>query len=127
MNKNHPFKVLPGELWLIVFENSTKGKGIYKLMKEVHPIFYHSDVTRAFSYTVKEYFESGQLKDEEPYVDGKPHGTRKGYYESGGQLWYERTYVDGKYHGAYKEYYESGQLNFECTCVKYKIMMSYLS
>jgi antitoxin component YwqK of YwqJK toxin-antitoxin module len=60
------------------------------------------------------YYESGQLKDELPYADGKPNGIQKYYYESG-QIHYETPYTDGikNWSGIYKVYYENGQLKEE--------------
>ena len=57
----------------------------------------------------KEYYESGDLERETPYVNGVKHGVLKAYYESGA-LWYEAPYVNGKEHGVEKYYAESGAL-----------------
>lgn len=40
-----------------------------------------------------EYYESGELKSETPYIDGKIHGILKLYYKSG-QLLKEEMWVN---------------------------------
>src|SRR5574344_496144 len=57
----------------------------------------------------KEYYDSGVLKSETPYVNGEIHGIRKIYYESGALTW-EIPYVNGIRHGVEKTYYQSGDL-----------------
>ena len=49
----------------------------------------------------KEYYESGDLWYETPYVNGKEHGISRGYYETGAIEWMA-PYVDGKMHGIKK-------------------------
>lgn len=60
----------------------------------------------------KAYYESGQLEGEGNFKDGKAEGISKAYYESG-QLKQEVNYEDDKREGLAKEYYESGELQFE--------------
>ena len=60
----------------------------------------------------KEYYESGALEVEIPYVNGKMHGISRGYYESGA-LKYETPYVNGAKHGIGKGYHETGALWIE--------------
>ena len=60
----------------------------------------------------KEYYESGELRYEWPYKDGKQHGISKGYSESG-KLEYVWPYTDGKRNGISKGYTESGGLQYE--------------
>jgi antitoxin component YwqK of YwqJK toxin-antitoxin module len=43
----------------------------------------------------KIYYESGILKGEAPFNDGRENGVEKQYYESG-KIWYETTYVGDK-------------------------------
>ena len=57
----------------------------------------------------REYYESGALWGESPYVNGKKHGLEKLYYESG-VLYKEAPYVTGKKHGIEKHYYKTGAL-----------------
>ena len=45
-----------------------------------------------------EYYDSGQLKEETDYLNGKLHGKWLLYHESG-QLWIECNYIDDKKHG----------------------------
>ena len=56
-----------------------------------------------------EYYESGELKSETPYIDSKIHGIEKWYYKSG-ELLFEIPYENGKIHGIWKTYNESGEL-----------------
>lgn len=67
---------------------------------------------------MKGYYESGKLKSETPYQDGKIEGMEKIYYESG-QVKRETPYKNGHAQGLEKEYYESGQL------IKKEILYSY--
>ncbi len=61
---------------------------------------------------LKEYYESGELEKETPYIEGKIHGIEKIYYKSGKLLW-ETPYVKGKIYGIEKIYYASGKLKKE--------------
>ena len=60
----------------------------------------------------KEYYESGALWVETPYVKGKRYGIERGYYESGA-LKFETPYVNDKEHGIDTWYFESGALERE--------------
>jgi len=51
----------------------------------------------------KNYYKSGALYWETPYVNGKMHGIEKWYHESGA-LWREIPYVDSEIHGIVKNY-----------------------
>ena len=66
------------------------------------------------------YYKSGALWIETPYVNGKEHGIVKWYYESGA-LMAETPYVNGKAHGISRLYYESGALQNEIPYVRGKI------
>lgn len=66
----------------------------------------------AYAEVEREYYESGQLKDETHYKDGKLDGIAKGYYESG-QLKTEVHFKDGETDGIFKMYYEGGGLMAE--------------
>ena len=68
----------------------------------------------------KNYYKSGALWWEIPYVNGKMHGIEKWYYESGA-LMAEIPYVDGKRHGIAKWYYASGALQIETPYVRGKM------
>jgi antitoxin component YwqK of YwqJK toxin-antitoxin module len=67
----------------------------------------------------KNYYRSGALWDETPYVNGKMHGIEKWYYESGA-LRGEIPYLNGDIHGIEKLYYESGALSAETPYVNGK-------
>lgn len=85
---------------------------------------------------VNEFYESGELKQEENYRNNRLDGLQKSYYENGnlssegmmkngkivgqtkqyyenGQLWGELNWKDGKLTGISKGYYESGELHKE--------------
>jgi len=49
----------------------------------------------------EQYYESGALMWETPYVNDKRHGIEKQYYESGA-LWWEILYTNGVCHSARK-------------------------
>jgi antitoxin component YwqK of YwqJK toxin-antitoxin module len=61
-----------------------------------------------FSEVVKEYYDSGKLKREENYKNGKLEGSTKSYYERGA-LKTEIYYKNGKAEGFAKTYFESGE------------------
>jgi antitoxin component YwqK of YwqJK toxin-antitoxin module len=67
-----------------------------------------------FTGLVRDYYESGQLKDEWNYKDGNINGDglRRSWYESG-QLKEELNLKDGKPDGLLRFWYESGQLKEE--------------
>ena len=80
------------------------------------------------NHDYKEYYETGQLKRENPIVRGKRHGIEKEYYKNG-KLLSEIPYVKGKKHGIEKEYYINGQLLSEIQYVrdeKHGICKTYL-
>ena len=111
--KSHPFSIFPGELWLIIFENSEMDKDLYRSLINVHSVFRHSDVLRAFSETKRGYYNNnGQLMYEGNYVDGEEQGVSKRWCDNG-QLGYESNWVDGKKQGSSKWGHENGQLRYE--------------
>jgi len=58
---------------------------------------------------VKEYYKSGNLKNESTYNNDILEGVAKGYYETG-ELEWEQSYLNNKLHGTAKSYYKNGQL-----------------
>ena len=62
------------------------------------------------------YWESGQKKYEEHYVQGMKHGPRSAWYE-GGQIRSQGQYINDEEHGTWTEWYPDGrkmrELNFE--------------
>ena len=50
-----------------------------------------------------EYYKSGALSSETPFVNGVANGIAKIYYESGA-LWVETPYVNGERHGISRDY-----------------------
>lgn len=60
----------------------------------------------------KEYYDSGQLKMEVNYSSGKKDGSEKAYYPNG-QVKYHHQYVRGNLHGLARLWFETGQLGME--------------
>lgn len=56
----------------------------------------------------REYHESGQLKFEGAFKDGRGTGIHRRWYE-GGQLLSEGTLVEGRFEGKVASYHENGQ------------------
>ncbi len=65
----------------------------------------------AYAEVRKDYYESGQLRWEGNFKDGKREGIAKSYYESG-QLWKEANLKNGKQHGLVREYYQNGTIKY---------------
>ena len=59
----------------------------------------------------KTYYESGELRYTEKFIDGLRQGEAKFYCESG-ELESTLNYVDGVVQGEKKIYYESGELQY---------------
>ena len=60
----------------------------------------------------REYYDSGKLKKETHYKNGKQEGLRTGWYENGRKE-YIKHYKNGKENGIRKEWDENGRLIFE--------------
>ena len=61
---------------------------------------------------IKEYYESGKLKTEWNYKNGKLKGICKTYYESG-ELMFRYNYKDGERDGVTRSYYKNRKLKYE--------------
>ncbi|MGP8214003.1 MAG: toxin-antitoxin system YwqK family antitoxin [Bacteroidia bacterium] len=61
---------------------------------------------------VREYYNSGKLKFEKPYLEGMLNGLEKDYYENG-NLKRETYYKNGNANGVEKDYYKNGKLWYE--------------
>jgi hypothetical protein len=61
-----------------------------------------------------DYYTSGELMSEVPYINGKPNGTHK-LYHANGNLQITATYNNGKQHGTENWYYRNGNLQFTVT------------
>lgn len=61
---------------------------------------------------VKNYFDSGVLRSELNYDDGKMSGDAKYYFENG-NLSHTRQYKDGDENGLYQGFEESAELNYK--------------
>ena len=78
----------------------------YKLLSGIY-IKYESEVE------VKEYYgDTGNLRFEGEYSNGKRNGKGKEYYKNG-KLMFKGEYLNGKRNGNGKEYYENGDLMFK--------------
>ena len=51
----------------------------------------------------KIYYQNGQLKYEDHYVNDQPHGICKGWYKDGSKM-HEWSYKNGQRHGIDKEW-----------------------
>lgn len=60
----------------------------------------------------KQYYKSGGLELESPFVNGLLHGIRKQYYENGALLLLS-PYINGEQNGIEKQYDQSGQISSE--------------
>ena len=101
------------------FSGDTTSADTYKCeyddTNKVATLYYQSN---QIAYTIpqngigKRYYESGALKYESTFKNGKEEGIGKLYYESGALMW-EVPFKNGKYEGIGKWYYESGALMWE--------------
>jgi antitoxin component YwqK of YwqJK toxin-antitoxin module len=69
---------------------------------------------------IKEYYESGNLKEEMNFKNGKREGISRWYYESG-VLKGERNFKEGELDGIIKWYYDTGSLGTEFNYKKGKL------
>jgi len=60
----------------------------------------------------KNYFATGNLKNELTYVNNRPSGYAKMYYANG-KIEEEGLWENNKWIGKYKRYYENGNLSYE--------------
>ncbi len=60
----------------------------------------------------KQYYLSGELYMESPFINGLQNGIEKHYHKSG-KIWSEIPYKNGNKNGIVKRYYENGQISFE--------------
>jgi antitoxin component YwqK of YwqJK toxin-antitoxin module len=58
------------------------------------------------------WYENGQLKYKEYYIDGDQHGKSEGWYENG-QLMYIDTFIYGEKFGAQVEWAEDGRVRYK--------------
>jgi len=68
--------------------------------------------TRSRHGIEKQYYSSGQLYIERPWLDDEMHGIEFQYFESG-QIYIERPWLEGRKNGTKKEYWASGLLKYE--------------
>ena len=65
--------------------------------------------------TRKTYYDSGELRSEVDYKDGKEEGRAVVYYRGGdGKIEMVMHYKDGQLDGMYKKYDRAGKLRYEC-------------
>ena len=60
----------------------------------------------------RNYYPSGQLKIERPYVDGNIEGVERMFYPDG-TLWSETPYVSSKKSGMARVFHQNGNLSTE--------------
>jgi antitoxin component YwqK of YwqJK toxin-antitoxin module len=86
-----------------------------KVCEHIIPVY--TDII--FSYLTeirKDYYDSGEIKCETPYINNKAHGIEKWYYKSG-QIESEIPFINDKRTGIEKEYYKSGQIKYELSII----------
>lgn len=101
--------------WYCQLNSNGSGiNGIRRTYYNVAPYRRKNDTLFRYGFREAEYiyYENGQLKQEIPYVNLKPHGMVKEYYPTG-QLKMEMPFKDGKLSGVVKEYDENGQIKLE--------------
>jgi antitoxin component YwqK of YwqJK toxin-antitoxin module len=109
-NKDDPYKLV----------SNTSKYNINKLTES----YYYESIKEA-CILQQEYYESGQLKEEYNYIDGKRNGLYQLYYESG-QLWVKCNYINDKRNGLFQLYYDNDngnglQLKEQCNLIDGKI------
>lgn len=62
----------------------------------------------------KEYYQSGDLREEISYKDGKKNGQFSTYYNNG-MIHEIGEFIDNKLNGLYTEFYSNGMIKFDCT------------
>ena len=92
--------------WSFFTDYGTETKGIYKEGKK-------------WSGEFVLYYESGKVRYEENYVNGRRKG-KSVFYDESGKVRYEENYVDGKREGKEVLYYESGTVKQELNYVSGK-------
>ena len=70
-------------------------KEIYTKDKYEHPITVEILDANTESYIVRSYYDNVQPRYQEEYLNGKLHGTCKGWHEDG-QLEYQKEYLNGE-------------------------------
>lgn len=78
----------------------------------------------SYAEVKKAYYESGALKAEFNYENGKKHGLTKVYYESGA-LEAEANFENGKRHGLSKYYSEDEKLIMRKNYIDGKVVGSW--
>ena len=63
-----------------------------------------------YKYTVEKYYENGQLKANQTYINNRLDGLSTEYSKNG-QLFYKRNYKEGVQFGLYESYFENGKLS----------------
>ena len=79
------------------------------------------DVGEITSSLELSYYDNGQKKGEDNYLNAKRHGVSKGWYENGTQK-HEHNYTNNIKNGLFKKWFENGniQLNFNYLDGKFK-------
>ena len=75
-------------------------------------LVYIKDSKKIFTGVGKTYYESGKIRTEKKFIDGKLDGSSKGYYENGKKTSVS-NYKNGKLEGEKLSYYKNGSLYIE--------------
>jgi antitoxin component YwqK of YwqJK toxin-antitoxin module len=87
--------------------------GEFKSFDDKGNIYIHGYYKKGLEYGVwKQYYENGQLENDEQRENGERHGKSLWYTEDG-VLVQDSYFKDGLYHGLTRIFHENGQLNYE--------------
>lgn len=100
-----------GKLFLITTFLNGKKEGVSILYdiygKAIKELKYSND--NLLEEIWYQYYDSGELKQSNTYINGKVNGIEKAYFKNGNLQW-EVNIVDNKVDGTYKEYFPTGEL-----------------
>lgn len=98
---------------LLMLINGCKERAVTaNQLKNRDGIFYDLKEEKPFTGIEKNYYETGQLKSERVYAEGRLEGIWK-RYSIDGLVCFEGNYRDGKLEGVRKTYYDTGELESE--------------
>jgi len=72
------------------------------------------------------WYDNGQKRYDNNYVNGKLHGKCAGWYPNG-QLHWEENYVNGQRHGKRRKWHDNGQIRWEEDCVDGQLHGKYIA
>jgi len=87
--------------------------------------YYKKDGDNKILVKQREYYKTGEVEEENYFVNGKLEGKYTEYYKTG-EVEEENYFVNGKLEGSHTEYYKSGQIEEEGTFKKGKLEGKYI-